>query len=189
MALDIRGWFDKLRPRRQRAPSCDNGHPLLVGQRPQDCFDCYLLERYAEERAAHPPAPKGKIPIGVFICLRGTLAGKAFTVDLADGGTYTVGAAPDCDLTLPDESVSRRHATITRHLNKLIVRDEDSATHSAIRGEQHPRWRVLEPDKDYWFHDGYVFRIGDVELLFRAADVPWLASSEPPRLQAANGEG
>lgn len=133
-----------------------------------------------------PPREGERTGLGVLICLKGMLIGHAFPIELAEGGVFAIGAAPDCDLTLPDESVSRRHASITRHLNKLIIRDEDSATHSAIRGEQHQRWRVLEPDKDYWFHDGYVFRLGDVELLFRAVAGAAAGADEPPRLKAAN---
>lgn len=135
-----------------------------------------------------PPREGERTGLGVLICLKGMRIGDAFPIELAEGGVFTIGAAPDCDLTLPDESVSRRHASITRHLNKLIIRDEDSATHSAIRGEQNQRWRVLEPDKDYWFHDGYVFRLGDVELLFRAVSGAVGSAADPPRLKAANDE-
>ena len=132
------------------------------------------------------PEKEGEeVLLGVLICLKGMHTGEAFPIDLPEGGVFNIGAAPDSDLTLPDESVSRRHASITRHLNKLIIRDEESATHSAIRGEGHQRWRILEPDKDYWFHDGYVFRLGDVELMFRAIDAAAFASDEPPQLKAA----
>lgn len=187
----IKSVFAKLKPKGPKGPECKRGLSncaLLPGQKQEDCFECFLVERFNEERAAMPAKEGERVGIGVLLCVKGMLVGQAFPINLPVGGTFVVGAAPDCDLTLPDESVSRRHATITRHLNKLIIRDEDSATHSAIRGEPTQRWRVLEPDKDYWFHDGYTFRLGDVELLFRATEGERLGAGDPPRLMAAGEE-
>lgn len=184
--------FGKLKPKGAEGPECQKGLAncaLLPGQRPEDCYECFLADRFSEERAAMPQTEADREALGVLLCLKGMYAGRAFPIALPEGGVFALGASPDADLTLPDESVSRRHASITRHLNKLIIRDEDSATHSAIRGEGHQRWRVLEPDKDYWFHDGYIFRLGDVELLFRATEgVSFEAAGEPRRLAAAAEE-
>ena len=185
----VKALFRKLKPKGPSGPECQRGLgncALLPGQKPEDCYECYLIDRFNTERAAMPVKEGERTGLGVLICMKGMVVGQAFPIELPEGGVFSIGAAPDCDLTLPDESVSRRHASITRHLNKLIIRDEDSATHSAIRGEQHQRWRVLEPDKDYWFHDGYIFRLGDVELLFRATEGARSTGAEPPRLKAAS---
>jgi HD-GYP domain-containing protein (c-di-GMP phosphodiesterase class II) len=59
--------------------------------------------------------------------------GRVFGI--AEGERHTIGRAPDCDIRLPDQGVSRRHCTIENKGRSLEVVDLESANGSYINGE------------------------------------------------------
>jgi HD-GYP domain-containing protein (c-di-GMP phosphodiesterase class II) len=63
----------------------------------------------------------------------GQQPGRVFGV--ADGTRKTLGRAPECDIRLPDQGVSRRHCTIENVGGRLEVIDLQSANGSYINGE------------------------------------------------------
>lgn len=52
------------------------------------------------------------------------------------GGTLRIGRAPDCDIVLLDERVSRRHGAITSRLGALIYSDLGSTNGSFVNGSR-----------------------------------------------------
>lgn len=80
----------------------------------------------------------------------------------ADGRTYQlpvaelmVGRGEDCDIPLPDGSVSREHATLIVESDTLVVRDLRSRNGTYVNGERVAK----EP-----LHNGDLLRIGNVEF-------------------------
>ncbi len=59
--------------------------------------------------------------------------GRTFLV--ADGGLRTIGRAPDCDIRLPDQGVSRHHCKVENIGDALQVTDLESANGTYINGE------------------------------------------------------
>jgi len=64
---------------------------------------------------------------------QGDQPGRIFLI--ADGDRKTVGRAPECDIRLPDQGVSRKHCTVENLGQRLEVIDLQSANGSFINGE------------------------------------------------------
>jgi FHA domain len=73
----------------------------------------------------------------------------------------TVGRAEEAELVLPDTSVSRRHATITRTTEGVEVMDTGSANGTLVNGKEVVRWVLT---------DGDVVQIGTFLLTYRDTD-------------------
>lgn len=63
------------------------------------------------------------MPGGLSLAVRGTKR----RIDVTDGVLLTAGRAPDCDIVLDDQSVSRRHLALERRGSEITVTDLDSA--------------------------------------------------------------
>ncbi len=63
----------------------------------------------------------------------GKQPGRTFLI--AHGARRTIGRAPDCDIRLPDQGVSRRHCTLENDGDRLQVTDLESANGTYINGE------------------------------------------------------
>ena len=81
-----------------------------------------------------------------------------------------IGKAPDNDLVLPDDTVSRHHCELTRGASGILVRDLDSTNHTRI-GRTTVREATVEP--------GSTLTVGDVEMILR---------TEPNRAQILPSE-
>lgn len=80
---------------------------------------------------------------------------------LAPGRRVTLGRSPQCDLVVPDPSVSRRHAEVEHAAGRIHVRDLASANGTALNG-QRVAAAVAAP--------GDTLTFGAVSLLAVAAD-------------------
>ena len=96
-------------------------------------------------------APAGKpVPAGETRAIR-RHSGKFLVVDqvgrIALSHTpFTIGRGPDCDLSLADLSVSRRHAVVeTTDSGELVIRDLQSRNRLTVDGEAHDEI-VLAPN-------------------------------------------
>jgi putative nucleotidyltransferase with HDIG domain len=69
----------------------------------------------------------------VLVVRKGQQPGRVFGV--ADGAHKTIGRAPECDIRLPDQGVSRRHCTVENVGGRLEVVDLRSANGTYINGE------------------------------------------------------
>ncbi|MGE0442172.1 MAG: adenylate/guanylate cyclase domain-containing protein [Gemmatimonadales bacterium] len=60
--------------------------------------------------------------------------GHDLSVDIAGDQTLTVGRAPDCEVVIPDVTVSRRHAELTGSAGGLRIRDLGSSNGTTLNG-------------------------------------------------------
>ena len=67
------------------------------------------------------------------IVREGQQPGRTFQVERGDH--KTIGRAPDCDIRLPDQGVSRRHCTIENLGREIQVIDLDSANGTYVNGK------------------------------------------------------
>jgi len=82
------------------------------------------------------------------------------TYELADGQTL-IGRAPENDIILLEESISRRHARIVVGNREVSFEDLGSANGSFTNGER------LRPREPRSLHDNDVVKIGQLLALFR----------------------
>ena len=69
-------------------------------------------------------------------------------VDIRPGegsGEWTLGFSPECDLVLPDATVSRRHAVIAVRGDECWISDAGSRNGTYVNGERLHRERLLHP--------------------------------------------
>ncbi|MCK6547479.1 diguanylate cyclase [Myxococcota bacterium] len=93
------------------------------------------------------------------ICISGRSIGQMFVLSKEE---TTIGRAPECDVFLDDEGVSRHHAKIIRQEDTLIVMDLGSTNGTYCEGE---RIQVLTLD------DGMKVQVGTATILqFRYQD-------------------
>jgi two-component system response regulator AtoC len=64
--------------------------------------------------------------------------GTFATFPLSDGAMFTIGRSPTCDITIDDESISRRHA-ILRLGDVLTIEDLGSANGTVVNGDKLPQ--------------------------------------------------
>ncbi|MCC6214008.1 MAG: sigma 54-dependent Fis family transcriptional regulator [Polyangiaceae bacterium] len=102
----------------------------------------------------------------VLVVVSGRARGQR--VRLAD--RLRIGKAPDNDLVLPDDTVSRHHCELVRSPAGVVVRDLDSTNHTRI-GRSVVREATIEP--------GATLVAGSVEMVLR---------SEPERAQVLPSE-
>ena len=62
--------------------------------------------------------------IPVLVAIEGPLKGKSYPLQEGDGNT--IGRADDCDVTIPDNDVSRQHARVILHNAAVWVQDDNS---------------------------------------------------------------
>lgn len=79
-------------------------------------------------------------------------------------GKNTIGAAPENQITIPDKTVSQRHATILYRNGKFRIKDEFSTAGTYVNG--------VEVEEDVKFNDGDIIKVGKVNLLIRSAVFP-----------------
>ena len=97
----------------------------------------------------------GAAELARVIVASGPASGQSVTLALPDHA-YKIGRSPDCDLVLPDDDVSREHATIERRWQGVFVTDLGSKNGIEIGGK-----RVRG---DTRVHDGDVLTLGGTQL-------------------------
>ena len=88
------------------------------------------------------------------------LSGGARGTTRALTGTVRVGKAPDNELVLPDDTVSRHHCELTRTPDGIVVKDLSSTNGTKVNGA-----RVQQAI----FPPGTVVKVGEVEISLRPA--------------------
>jgi len=94
----------------------------------------------------------------VVAVVSGAAKGKSVRIPGGAGGLVRIGKAPDNDLVLPDDTVSRYHMTIARVSGGLEVKDLGSTNGVRVGGAR-LKEAIVEP--------GTVVRAGEVELAIR----------------------
>jgi pSer/pThr/pTyr-binding forkhead associated (FHA) protein/DNA-binding transcriptional ArsR family regulator len=72
-----------------------------------------------------------------------------------------IGRAPDCTITIPDGSISSRHARVTRSAEGFTIEDLQSRNGTFVNGEKVEQPRILA--------DGDVVRLGKIIMTFNVA--------------------
>ena len=62
--------------------------------------------------------------IPVLVAIEGPLKGQSYPLKEGDGNT--IGRADECDITIPDNDVSRQHARVILHNAAVWVQDDNS---------------------------------------------------------------
>ncbi len=122
-----------------------------------------LAKRAAPGRASGPQL-KG---------LTGSITGKTFALS----GTMTVGRVAGTDITVDDDSVSRKHAEVEVRGRDVVVRDLGSANGTTVNGAPISEETPLSP--------GDILQFGVVELMFETGSPE--AASASSRLPAKRG--
>lgn len=68
------------------------------------------------------------------IVTAGRQAGRTFAP--ADGQTLTIGRVPPCDIVIDDQSISRRHCSVTRQGTEITITDLGSANGTYVNEER-----------------------------------------------------
>jgi transcriptional regulator with GAF, ATPase, and Fis domain len=109
------------------------------------------------------PSPDGAFVVVVSGAARGT----SVKLPGGMGAALRIGTAPDNDIVLPDDTVSRHHVAIRRAPGGILVEDLNSTNGVRISGAR-VKEAIVEP--------GTVLRVGEVELAIRleprGAEVP-----------------
>ncbi|MFZ9887298.1 MAG: GGDEF domain-containing protein [Myxococcota bacterium] len=95
----------------------------------------------------------GERRVACLLALSGIRLGRMYTID---DGPLLIGRSADCVLHLPEDGVSRNHATVEWRGNDVVVRDLDSTNGTFVNGER-VRERTL--------HDGDRLQVGRVTML------------------------
>jgi len=75
-----------------------------------------------------------------------------------DGSLAVIGRRDNCDIYLPDESVSRKHAVIIRTGNKFFVKDQTSTNGTLVNGKRIEQTELVIGD---------TITVGRVVLVFK----------------------
>jgi len=135
---------------------------------------------------ACPPSECARVTV-----ISGPAAGQELVVS-ASGRVFKLGRGEGCDLVLPDEDVSREHATIERGDSGIVVCDLGSKNGVEVEGERVVGRRCLR--------DGDILRVGGTRLRLvdpedrylrqmEAADAGLPRAEVAPALAATMGQG
>jgi hypothetical protein len=79
----------------------------------------------------------------------------------------SVGRTPNCDVTIPDESISKLHAIIREDGGKYTILDAGSRNKTYVDGVEAPKRGAGEPIE---LTNGCEVRVGAIETVFFGAD-------------------
>ncbi len=79
------------------------------------------------------------------LAIRGPITGARLQMD---GGEKLIGRSPECDITLPDQAVSRRHAVIRKKNLGWIIEDMGSSGGTYINTEKLKAAHALAPNDE-----------------------------------------
>ena len=114
---------------------------------------------------------------------QGPKPGQRFTIRK---GNITIGRLPANDISIPDQQVSRHHATITWENDQFFIRDLGSANGTTVNGTP-----ISAPCP---LRDGDVIGLGDIVLTFQGAgtgiaSAPARSATQRPAYSRSGGRG
>jgi len=100
--------------------------------------------------------------VPVLVCLSGDMKGKVFKLGARDTlSTWEIGRADDCDICLPDGSISSHHAQLVHDGKRWKLTDLMSANGTFVNGNKGLASYLSSGDK---------VRFGQAEFLFKLCD-------------------
>jgi hypothetical protein len=101
---------------------------------------------------------KKRLPVvGWLVAMNGNHKGEDFR--LHEGQNF-LGAAPDCDVVLTDDTVSSKHASLRVTNGQYFLTDLDSSNGSYLNDEENQISKVELKDND-------IIRLGEVKMKFK----------------------
>jgi hypothetical protein len=111
--------------------------------------------------------------------LRG-VSGAAFGKTYPVPGPVTIGRQQDCDISVPSEEISRRHAMVKPTADGLMVEDLGSANGTFINGKR-VQTGLMRPGEE--------LRLDTIRFLLVAPGMEMPATQRAPSAEAAKGGG
>lgn len=102
-----------------------------------------------------PPARVLPEPAAGLEVLEGPFSGRRYPVE---GNLVVIGRKEACDVFLPDESISRRHALISRVGHQFYIKDQASTNGTYINGSRVEQKELMPGD---------IIKVGRIPLRFR----------------------
>lgn len=103
------------------------------------------------------PPPQPAIPAGQLVLSGGPDAGQVFALNKA---IITIGRSSECDVVIPDASISRQHTQIIRQEMGWYAQDLGSRNGTTLNGQ-----RLSAPQR---LEDGDTLTVGDIPLRYLA---------------------
>lgn len=122
-------------------------------------------------RAARPAPAPSKL-----VAQSGPASGQEFSLE---GDELVIGRAADNPVSIPDTSVSRKHALVRKTADGWAVSDLGSGNGTMLNGEAIADETPL--------NDGDVITLGDTELRYAGAGAPAAAAAEEPTSESPAG--
>ena len=136
-------------------------HPQANGPAKAPTRSERASDEYDADTAALPAlaaqSPRPAVTAGQLVLNGGPGAGQVFALNKA---LLTIGRGSECDVVIPDVSISRRHAQILRQETGWYVQDLGSRNGTAINGQ-----RLSAPGR---LEDGDTLTVGAVPLRYIA---------------------
>jgi hypothetical protein len=111
-------------------------------------------------------------PLAYLVERTGVRAGKVHLL----GRETNIGRAPEGEVVLGDESVSKRHAKIRMEEGKFVFWDLASTNYSRLVAPDGSRSRIIEPRP---LEDGDTFDLGEARLTFLLVEPEGAGDDEP----------
>jgi pSer/pThr/pTyr-binding forkhead associated (FHA) protein len=146
-------------------PQANNSARATAGS--QRAWDEHNAETAALPALAAPPAQPAAL-VGRLLLSGGPGAGQVFDLNKA---IFTIGRGSECDVVIPDASISRQHAQITRQESGWYAQDLGSRNGTAINGQ-----RLSAPER---LEDGDMLIVGNIPLRFLASSAPEESEAPP----------
>ncbi|MBI2571759.1 MAG: DUF898 family protein [Candidatus Schekmanbacteria bacterium] len=84
---------------------------------------------------------------GKLVVLAGPESGKSFPFALKDGQSMSIGKASTVDISIPEDTVSRHHATLLVDGDRLLIRDEKSTNGTLVNGKRGNQTPLVSGDR------------------------------------------
>ena len=86
--------------------------------------------------------------IPLLVAKEGALAQEGKRYEIPEGEGLKLGRAPECDIVIPNDNVSRVHATVQLHNDSIWVQDNNSRNGVFVSGKRVIRPKELRPGSD-----------------------------------------
>lgn len=101
--------------------------------------------------------------IPLLVAKEGALAQEGKRYEIPEGEGLKLGRAPECDIVIPNDNVSRVHATVQLHNDSIWVQDNNSRNGVFVSGKRVIRPKELRPGSDLEVGD-HIFTLEIAEV-------------------------
>jgi uncharacterized OB-fold protein len=119
-----------------------------------------VKQNRTRETVMYTPGSENARPLANLTVIEGEGANKALTYALSKG-QHKIGRSDDMNFILPEETVSRYHATVWWEEGKFYLGDEDSTSGTLVNGQR------VKKSAPTTLNDNDTIQLGKTKLLFR----------------------